>query len=487
MNTTEPGDSIASFRRMGDLWWNNNSTGPIKFNILTGRSEDLPVIADIDGDGDLDYITFVLAGSIGRLFLYLNEQVELGLPNDTFAFRLVDKCWGGFIESMDTNDIYLFCPNYLNDKYYRSGYRHESGTTLLSLDMDNDGDVELIMGNGGYKNLLNIVNGKSDFNMPYDTMISYTKSFPNSGSNEITMKYNPALFHFDVDGDGKKDLIAAPYFEDSSVLSESIWFVKNEGSNEYPNFVVRDKNFLTKETMDLGGEISPLFWDINQNGLLDLLVVVEPDIVKEPQHKFARIFRYNNLGPKEHPVFELVDTDFINFSQYGQKGVTITIGDINGNGLSDIVFGNELGRILLLHNVSSSASEPNPKFNLAHNNLIGRSINEYSAPTLFDYNDDKKLDLIIGSSGGFFSYYQNTSSENLLEFTLITDSFGRVGSNLFRTDASVPFYEPSGNSQPIFLDLNGNGKKELVSGSKSVHLKVWYISYNPHYTFTEAT
>jgi hypothetical protein len=488
MNITEPADTVVKFRKMGDLYWNNNSSGPIQYNILTGRSVDLPILADIDGDGDIDYIYYNSSfGSYGKLNLILNEQVELGLPNDTFAFRMADLCWGGFTESMEENDIYLFCPNFINTKYYRDGYRHDAGTTLLTIDMDNDGDVEMIMGNGGFKNLLYIVNGKKDLEMPYDTMISYTKSFPGAGTNEINMKYTPALFHFDVDGDGKKDLIAAPYFRDSSVLSESIWFIKNEGSNEFPNFVVKDKNFLTKETMDLGGNVSPLFWDINQNGLLDLLVVVEPDIVKEPQHKFTRIFRYNNLGPKEYPVFELVDNDFLNFSQFQQKGVTLTLGDINGNGLQDMIFGNETGRILLLQNISDSTGDPNPKFNLAHNNLINRNLNYYSAPTLFDYNLDGKLDLIIGSSSGFFSYYQNTSTENMLDFTLITDSLGNIRSNRYRTDFSPPDYEQIGFSQPLFLDLNGNGKEELISGSSSGQLKAWYISYNPNSTFAEAS
>ncbi|MCZ2131430.1 MAG: T9SS type A sorting domain-containing protein [Bacteroidia bacterium] len=489
MNTTQASDSIIRLRKMGDIYHLHNTGSSL---ILGGRLADLPIIDDLDQDGDLDYVKY--DDSYNTLVLYINEQVEKGLPNDTFAFKLGDLCFGGFRETFgDVNGIILSCnriyfPNYRREDVDR---RHGGGSSLLSIDLDNDGDKELIMGNSSFENLIMLKNGKKELGINYDTMIAYSPYFPNNDGDEAKFKYMPALYHFDVDGDGEKDIIASTYFMTDPkygthpIFSDNTWFLKNEGSDEAPYFRIKSKNFLTQESIDLGANVSPVFWDINKDGLIDLLVAVEPDTVKEPSINYTRLYRYNNIGTSQLPVYELVDTDFADFSSFKQMGVTIAIGDMDNDGLEDMVVGNIEGKILFFKNTSLNDSVNNPTFLLKTNNLLGESVGSYAAPAIFDYSQDGKPDLVIGKYDGYFAYYKNTSTGSDPLFTKITDKLGNARSNLYLSDP--PIYDAIGMSAPLFYDFEGDGKPELISGSNSGHLKMWYISYDPFYTFPEIT
>lgn len=490
MNITQATDSILRLRKMGNLYYLHNSGGEL---ILGGRLADLPIIDDIDGDGDLDYVKY--DDIYSTLVLYYNEQVEKGLPNDTFAFKLGDLCFGGFRETFGgINSIILSCnrsyfPNYRRD----IDRRHGGGSSLLSIDMDNDGDKELILGNASFENLILLKNGKNELSMSYDSMIDFSSFFPSNDENEVKFKYMPALYNFDVDGDGEKDIIASSYFMTDPkygtrpILSENTWFLKNEGTNETPFFKIYNKRFLTDKSIDLGINVSPVFWDINKDGLIDLLVAVEPDTVLNPSIEYTRIFRYNNVGTSSLPVYELVDTDFADFSSLKQLGVSIAIGDLNNDSLEDMIIGNIEGKILFFKNTSPSDSTYNPSFLLSNNNLLNESVGSFAAPAIFDYSQDGLPDLIIGKYDGYFAYYKNTSSGNTLTFTKVTDKLGNARANFFNNALNPPQFEAIGMSAPIFYDFEGDGKPELVSGSNSGHIKMWYISYDPFYSFPEIT
>lgn len=498
MNVTQNNDTYLKLRRMGDLYFRNTTDGPILFNILTGRTRDLPIFSDIDGDGDMDYITYDPVDA--NLKLFKNEQVEKGLSNDTFAFRLVDFCWGGFREAPN-NEIVLSCNTVFYPRYYSHlpkdakiypdrtpNRRHEAGTTLLAIDLDNDGDVELIMGNGEFENLLTLYNGKSELGLAVDSMIGYKTYFPERGVGEVLYKNTPALYHFDVDGDGVKDMLSAPYYLDEYISTQNSYFLKNEGTDAFPDFRLKSKQFLTEKTIDFGNETGPVFWDIDNDGLVDLLLVVEPDKVLNPQDSFATIFRFNNVGTRENTIFELVDENFANIKSIELNNISLAIGDMNRDGKQDLLLGTQSGFIYYLRNTSPSSTTVNPTFDLQSTNLLAGSAGSYVHPAIFDYNRDGFPDIITGNSDGFFSYYQNNANPNMLSFTLITDKFGNARTNFLDTvNFTEPLYSTIGRSTPFFFDFDQDGKPELVSGSSTGQLKAWYISYNIGTAFPEIT
>ncbi len=66
---------------------------------------DYPAIADIDGDGDLDLLTFFGLGSFVEY--HKNLSMEKYGSCDSLDFRLDDNCWGKFKESEGSNKITL--------------------------------------------------------------------------------------------------------------------------------------------------------------------------------------------------------------------------------------------------------------------------------------------------------------------------------------------------------------------------------------------
>ena len=118
-------------------------------------AQDYPAIDDIDGDGDLDILTFALGG--GHVYLYDNQSVEMGYGADSLIFELEDDCWGRFYESgisveIDLSDDIDICSNGFHDDDNEAEIRH-AGSTLLTFDNDEDGDKEVLLGDISFNNL----------------------------------------------------------------------------------------------------------------------------------------------------------------------------------------------------------------------------------------------------------------------------------------------------------------------------------------------
>jgi len=66
------------------------------FTNLYVSSQDLPAIDDIDGDGDLDIISFGVNG--GYMEYFTNQSVEDGFGIDSLLFDRETDCFGGIFE-----------------------------------------------------------------------------------------------------------------------------------------------------------------------------------------------------------------------------------------------------------------------------------------------------------------------------------------------------------------------------------------------------
>jgi hypothetical protein len=109
---------------------------------------DLPAINDVDGDGDLDILTFYILGTC--LEYHRNFSQELYGNSDSLVFKLESDNWGHFTEDALTNQVVL------NDTCNNRGKRH-SGSTLLLDDIDRDGDGDLLLGDISYPELLTLI------------------------------------------------------------------------------------------------------------------------------------------------------------------------------------------------------------------------------------------------------------------------------------------------------------------------------------------
>ncbi|MDB4728305.1 hypothetical protein OAF63_05900, partial [Saprospiraceae bacterium] len=136
------------------------------FNVLTYLSNnslseifvsniDYPNIEDVDGDGDLDILTYEPNGVYVQYFQ--NQAIEKNYPLDSLVFLLKDECWGRFSENASDGLINL--GNNMDDCPEWSTTNIHPGSTLLTFDENGDGLPEILVGDNSNSNLTKLTNG----------------------------------------------------------------------------------------------------------------------------------------------------------------------------------------------------------------------------------------------------------------------------------------------------------------------------------------
>ncbi len=416
---------------------------------------DYPGISDIDNDGDLDILTFWGLGSFVEMHKNMSME-KYGIP-DSLDFEQVTYCWGHFVESNESNELYLDTCLISNneDKDYRDDLRH-TGSTFLLLNLDTDDDKDLLLGDVDYPGLFALINGGS---IEEAHITSVNTLFP-SISETIELFSMPVAAFIDVNNDAKNDLIVSP-FDPSIIASEdkqSVLLYLNIGENNQPDFEFYTDNFLQSEMIDHGSGAYPVLFDWDGDGLLDLFAG-NYGIYQYSYYEnyFLRsVFRsrltyYKNMGTSGNPVFQLTDNNFASLWDQDLLGIFPAFADLNGDGNTDLLVGNEKGNLLFLRNEGAN-------FTLADENYLNIDVGEFSSPQLFDLDKDGKTDLLIGEKGGNINYYRNTGSNSQAEFTFITDSLGKI-------NVTDPMFSLFGYSTPWFFRNNQN-ETQLIVGSE---------------------
>jgi hypothetical protein len=449
---TGPQWTVAKDLLYTDSWGSNLN--------LYVSSADIPAIVDVDGDGDIDVLTYHIGGE--HVQYHQNQSMELyGVP-DSLEFVLKNECWGGFREDLNSSLMYLndqnspcVTGNVPNPEFPiednetllkpSSVEPKHSGSTLLAIDMDNSSVLDLIIGDVTFPNMNLLMNGGTSPNTN-SLMISVDPTFP-SNSQPVNMDMFPAAFWVDVDFDGKKDLIIGANAKNVSENVHSVWEYKNLGTNAIPTFVYQTNAFLQNQMIEHGTGSVPVFADINNDGLEDMFVAnffrYKPSLDKESSIAF-----YQNVGTTSSPSFLLIDDDFLNLSTSGLGLRMIpSFGDLDYDGDLDFYLGLENGKLAYFQNISSLPiiSFAPPVFNLEDNTGSVINVGQYAHPQLFDLNKDGLLDLIIGKKTGEISYYENTGTISNPSFELMNDTLGNI---------DLATTSPDGYPSPHFFEWN---------------------------------
>ena len=465
--------------------YENTSTSTLSFTLVTNRifsnyqpnmigllitSADIPAIDDIDGDGDLDILTFSTAGS--HVEYHKNLSIENYGTCDSLTFELRNSCWGFFKENFSDNTVVLndTCGlNVSNPEKGIGGNKH-AGSTLLTLDVDSNGTKELVLGDISFSNLLLLYNNDVTIDLTGSNIISQDTLFPanNLSTTPVDMNLFPAGYYLDINNDNVKDLVVSSNCFFGCENDNNIWYYENNHVNNKPHFNLVKTGFLQEEMIEVGEGSYPVFFDYNADGLQDIVVGNYGDFdlsVGALGYK-PSLSLYENIGTPTLPAYQLIDSDYVSLSTLNLDlagnqptlRLTPTFGDLDNDNDLDMIIGDHYG---YLHYFTNTAGTGNTaSFVLSAPQYFGIDIGNYASPQLIDLDRDNLLDLVIGNRNGYVSYYRNTGTASLPNFTFITDSLGYM--------KTMGYNENNGISTPFVFDDGGNYK--IIAGSTKGYL-----------------
>lgn len=428
---------------------------------------DIPAIVDVEGDGDLDVLTYHIGGE--RMEYHQNQSQELYGHSDSLVFELKNECWGQFREDPNNNNVFLndqqspcingniqhpempLVTDIEEKKTPGNVVQKHSGSTILALDINNNNVLDLVIGDVAYSNLTLLTNGGTAPNTN-SAMIAQDHLFP-SNSTPASIQLFPAAYSVDVDFDGINDLLVAPNARTVSENQKSVLYYKNTGTNNYPNYVFQTNEFLQKDMIDNGTGSIPVLVDQNGDGKKDLFIGnyfrYKPVLDKE-----SSMMMFINNGTLSNPSFVQTATDFMQLSQ-ANLGFRLvpTFGDLDGDNDQDMLLGKEDGTILRYTNNGGagnplSLGNPIPLLDDIGNPI---TVNTFAAPQLVDLNNDSLLDLVIGKKTGEIVFYQNIGSATSPTFTLTNNQLGNVDVAATPDGYAIPHFFKSNDTLHLFV------------------------------------
>lgn len=419
-------------------------------NILPGI-DDIPNIIDMDGDGDLDIVNMRFVNPSTAEY-HKNFSKERFGNCDSLVFERQTQRWGDWEEcSCGTFAFGRSCAT--------SGGRtqHNGGKALLAIDMDNDGNKDILFSEEQCNRIYFMRNnGTSE-----SAVMTAASMFPTA--SPISFPFYPAPFLEDVDFDGLPDLLASPNVNSRTVFNsnfaQSLLYYKNTGTAALPNFTLVKNNFLQDEMIDVGDNSIPAFADYDSDGDLDLFIgtFTSTDFS-------GRILHYENVGTAASPAFCLVTDNFAFLASSQLYNIRPHFADVDANGAVDLVFtatrlSNGSTSLYYLPNTNKDGGITVSAVNLTPMNFP-LSVDENIL--LHDVNRDGALDLLIGKSTGALQYWENSGPAGAINFALKNGSFLNLGTSTSRQNLST-----------TIADLDADGNEDLVTGDQRGRITIY--------------
>lgn len=443
-----------------------------KFDLFS-TGIDYPALADMDFDGDLDFLTFGNASNF--IEWHRNMAMERMGRCDTLIFKLDTYCWGHYYENgqncspviHDTTNCPL--PRYSPEPPKGDNTRH-TGSTILVVNLDADSLNDLIIGDVSCASVYALNNKGSRAHAYVETVENMYPMADVSVNDSIF----PATFFMDVNNDNIKDFLVAPNSRVAINNFEGVQYYKNVNSNNHlvPDF--QSVGWLQNTNLEFGSWAAPVFFDYNSDGLMDLLVANNYYATGNKTWNAWALLK--NIGTAIKPVYEVVTKDYMDWVANNPyptlRAMTPAFADLDGDNDQDLFVGNYDGTLYYFRNDAVPNGVAN--FQFVTDMLDSIDVGFHSAPTFYDIDNDGDKDLFVGDKKGYTSFFENVSVGSNIDFNLITTKWG----NIKIDDELVA--NTDGYVRPYFMDYNDDGTTEFMAATTYGKIRMYHnISANP--------
>ncbi len=432
-------------------------------NLISGVGSFMaPALVDIDGDNDLDLFVGAFDGHVNfyrndgtptnHRFTFVTDSIDIGLrsvptlvdiDNDNDFDLFVGEGGVPYIAPDDGGNINFYrnkgsatAPDFVRETETYFSIDVGNDSAPTFVDIDDDGDPDLFIGErGGYTYFYR--------NIGAPDSAAFTREAINFASTKVSAMSHPTFA--DIDSDGDFDLFVGESVFDVifSQLARfdgggNINFYRNTGDSVAYTFSFVAENIAY---IDIGVDSHPAFVDIDNDGDQDLFV----------GENLQNINFYRNDGSSENPAFVLIKTNVVDV--FG-RACTPTFVDIDCDQKFDLFVGELDGNINFYRN-TGNANDPIPTFTLVIQNLDSIDVGDRSVPKFADIDNDGDFDLFVGEMDGNINFYRNTGKpcDSIPTFTLVTEML-----------ASISVAE---KSAPTLADIDNDKDFDLFIGAAS--------------------
>lgn len=311
-----------------------------------------PVLLDVDADDDLDMVFGVLGGAFNA-----NSTTR-----DNFYLMRQDA--DGNFEAETTRYLYDLDVG--------------SESIIKLWDMDNDGDLDMIVGNK-----IEPTNQKTSLMFVFEnTGTATAPAFEYKETLDLISTYhqNPAIA--DIDADGDLDFLIGKWNKEMA-----LW--RNDGSAaDYAFTEVAD----VYRALTRGQNAAPALVDLDNDGDYDLVA----------GEASGSLNYWVNNGTPQEPAFELVSDTWLDID-IGRRSFP-TFADMDGDGDQDMIVGSELDGLFLWENVGTPEA-----FQFEERGTLDIDTQAIASPEFADIDGDGDLDLFIGGISGGIMFFRNTT------------------------------------------------------------------------------
>ena len=414
------------------LFYDNDLNTLVPIGIISDYQDDFvisdpvmtPTFADIDNDGDLDFFT---GNVLGTITFYENIGFVDGKPK----FNFISEFW---------EEIYIV----------GSSFSQRHGASAINfIDLDNDSDLDLCWG-VFYQQSLYVVWNYGTIDNPSMDNVNITTQFPYNSPVQTAGLNMPSFS--DIDNDMDMDLFV-------TVLSGAYGYQLINNFFFYEkvdDFVLRTSNFI--QTLDFLSDINPVFIDIDNDNDNDLFVGTDFDPSSLPWT--GKILMFENIGTDQYnqPIWTYINDNL--FQGDLGNNLSINFADIDSDQDFDAFIGNYNGMVQFHENVGTMY---NPDF-LFIENISSIDLSGYSSPLLIDIDNDSDFDLLVGNIDGTLFYYDNIGDQFAFNFSLVSDNFQSI--------------DVGSRSSPTYYDFDGYNDFDLLIGSENENIHYYKNNSN---------